>query len=312
MNTERLETIVRDPAPSLIGFLVERFGYRDRARWNEVLARGELSVDGRVVTEDVELPTGSCVGMTPPDRPEDEPAVTILWDDPHFVAVDKTPALVCMRLSAFPQRTFVRGLERRLGGIRLEPAHRLDRGTSGVVILAKSADAFAAFQRSFASREVTKTYFAVATGDFRHSSLEIAEPIGLHPHGVIPAQRAVLRDGARGAKPAATFVERVAGDGARTLLHVFPRTGRTHQIRVHLAAVGHPLVGDLLYGGPPEAYQAYARNLAVREIREPGVVARHLLHAARLEFRHPIAGRSIVIDAPNPDDMRTALRTKID
>ncbi len=314
-DLEWLGTRVRAAHPSLVGFLTAHFGYRDRERWTDALHRGEVAVDDRVVLDDVALSAGQRVAIAPADRAEDEPSVDVLFGDGRYVAIDKPPSLVCVRLSAFPRRTFVRRLERSLGAEadppRLEPVHRLDRGTSGVVLLARDREAFTAMRRTFEAREVRKTYLALVDGDFPSGELRVDEAIGRHPRGVVAAQQALQRDGAIDPRPASTCFERVTGDGARTLLRATPTTGRTHQIRVHLAGLGFPIVGDLLYGAPAETYRAYARDLAAREASDPGLVARHLLHAHRLEFRHPFDGRPIAIEAPIPQDIGEVLGTAI-
>lgn len=314
MSDERLEIAVPVAGEGLplAEFLARRFGYRDRERWARAIEHGEVHVDGQCVGPAAILRAGQSLALTPADRDEDEPRVTVLWQDGHYVAVDKPPECVCHRLSAFPRRTFVRALERELGGAtRLEFAHRLDRGTSGVVVLARNPAAVAAFHRMLERHELRKSYLAVVEGVADFDRLTVDEPIGLHPHGVVAAQRALARDGARDPRPAVTVFERIASDGVRTLLRAWPRTGRTHQIRVHLAGLGLPLVGELLYGGDAAAYRSYAERLAQRELEEPTAVARHLLHAESLECLHPITRAPLHVGAPAPADLRASIACAI-
>jgi 23S rRNA pseudouridine1911/1915/1917 synthase len=161
--------------------------------------------------------------------------------------------------------------------------HRLDKDTSGALVVAKDPETLAALGEQFRRREVEKRYIAFVWGRIAAQSGTIAEPIGRNP--VHRKRMAVRREG----REAVTRFEVAERFPAVTLLHLFPRTGRTHQIRVHLAAIGHPIVGDAVYG---EARLSRA------------LLRRQALHAESIAFRHPATGERVSFTAPLPPDLR--------
>ncbi|MGE0144436.1 MAG: RluA family pseudouridine synthase [Planctomycetota bacterium] len=304
--SERMCTVLRESTPSLVGWLVTRFAYRDRERWSAALGAGQVFLDGERVCEDRAAQSGQQLELEPADTVDDEPEVRVLWSDDRLVAIDKPAGLVCVRLSAFPQRTFLRRLERELGddpgSRRLEPVHRLDRGTSGVLLLARGAEAFAEMQRAFAAREVRKEYLAETANHPQWQSFTIDEPIGVDPRAPRSPRRFTASEGGMDLRTAMTEVARWEARQDHARLHVVPHTGRTHQIRVHLAHVGLPIVGDVLYGAESGDARDYAARLAAAERSHPNLVARTLLHARRLRFTHPRIGQEITIESPVPED----------
>jgi 23S rRNA pseudouridine1911/1915/1917 synthase len=170
---------------------------------------------------------------------------------------------------------------------RLGIVHRLDKDTSGVLLIAKTAAALAALGRQFHDREIGKQYLALVWGVPRRARGTIDEPIGRHP---VHRQRMAVRPRGRAAL---TRYEMVEAWKDVALLRVHPATGRTHQIRVHLAALGHPIVGDRIYG----------RGHGHRPIG----IARQALHAETIRFRHPASDSSLTITAPLAPDMAAAL-----
>jgi 23S rRNA pseudouridine1911/1915/1917 synthase len=198
----------------------------------------------------------------------------ILHEDAALVFVDKPSGLVVQRRMSAPDEPFLHDLVER----HTSPAfllQRLDRGTSGVIFFSKRADVNARLTRQFARRQIRKTYLAICDGD-------LAEPRTID----LPIARtgaitfAVREDGKR----AVTHVQPLASSTAGSLVEIELETGRTHQIRVHLAAIGHPVAGDWLYGNAN--------------------AARPMLHAAVLELRHPLTGQLLRVAAPLPDDFR--------
>jgi 23S rRNA pseudouridine1911/1915/1917 synthase len=181
--------------------------------------------------------------------------------------------------------------------------HRIDRETSGVVLLARDRAMARELSLAFAAGEVRKTYLAVVRGRPLPEEGTIDRPIGPDQRSGIYVRRAVSTAGA----PAVTDYTVIRSSGAFSLLSARPRTGRRHQIRVHLESIGHPIVGDKLYGGDSRWYlRALERGPSEAMLRAL-LAKRQLLHAAVLDLRHPADGRALTIYAPPPDDMREFL-----
>jgi tRNA pseudouridine32 synthase/23S rRNA pseudouridine746 synthase len=218
-------------------------------------------------------------------------SLEILLADEHLAAVAKAPGRIVVPGRGAPEPTVREEAEEVLG--RLWVIHRLDRGTSGVLLLARTAEAHREMCGRFERHEVVKRYLALVRGAFP-GERRIDVPIA-------PGRKGRMRAGAGlpGARPSSTFVRpvRVFGDGA-SLVEAWPASGRTHQVRVHLAHAGHPLLVDDDYGEPAPWTSP---DPAVTLTRTP-------LHAASLEFLHPVSGVPVRIEAPIPADMAAAER----
>jgi RluA family pseudouridine synthase len=214
----------------------------------------------------------------------------VLLADEHLAAVAKPPGRIVVPGRGTPERTVREEAEALLGPLWV--VHRLDRGTSGVLLLARSADVHRSLCALFERHEVSKRYLALVRGAVS-GDLRIDVPVAAGRKGRMRAG-----EGLPGARPSTTFVRPVLpfGDVA-TLVEAYPASGRTHQVRVHLAHAGHPLVVDPDYGEPPPW-------------RVPGgsaALERTPLHAASLEFLHPVSGQPVRVEAPVPEDMALAL-----
>jgi len=227
-------------------------------------------------------------------------AIDIVYEDPDIVVVNKSAGMVVHPAAGHAEGTLVNALLHHIddlsgiGGERRPGiVHRLDRGTSGLMVVAKHDAAHAELSRQFHDREVDKEYVVLVWGVVQ-SGRRIDAPIGRDP-----VHRLKMSARARRARSAVTRVTRAEHLRGVSLLHVAIATGRTHQIRVHLSAIGHPVVGDRLYGGTRRRLPGHLRALARLE--------RPFLHAARLSFRHPDAGRLLEFTAPLPDDLQTVL-----
>jgi 23S rRNA pseudouridine1911/1915/1917 synthase len=264
---------------------------------------GHVSVDGRVQKGGVKLRGGEWLEIELPEpeapaaAPEPVDGLTVLYDDDDLVAVDKPVGVAAHPSPGWTGPTVVQGLAAM--GFRISSSgaaerqgivHRLDVGTTGVMVVAKTEHAYSVMKRAFKERTVDKRYSALVQGHPDPTSGTIDAPIGRHPSA--DYKFAVTAGG----RPSVTHYETVEAFRAATLLDIKLETGRTHQIRVHMAAVRHPCVGDATYGADPEL----ARRLGL---------TRQWLHARQLSFEHPSTGERITIESPFPADLQQALST---
>ncbi len=273
-----------------------------RTKAADIAEAGGVSLDGRVVGKSERLTAGSWleVALPEPDRPvevvaEPVPGMRVLYDDEDIVVVDKPVGVAAHPSPGWTGPTVVGGLA--AAGYRIATSgaaerqgvvHRLDVGTSGVMAVAKSEHAYSALKRAFKERTVEKVYHAVVQGHPDPSSGTIDAPIGRHP--TADWKWAVTAGG----KASVTHYELLEAFRAASLMEVHLETGRTHQIRVHFAALRHPCVGDLTYGADP----TLAKRLAL---------TRQWLHARRLAFDHPGTGETVEFTSDYPQDLAGAL-----
>ena len=265
---------------------------------------GLVHLNGRAPKPSVELAAGDTVDWTPPERRDDrvqpeEGDLAVLYEDADLAVLDKpagltvhpgagktTGTLVHHLLARYPEIEGVGGPGRP--GI----VHRLDQGTSGVILIARTATAYQRLARAFAERRVEKRYLTLVYGALTPPSGLIDAPIGRHAQN--RKEMTVRPDG----RPARTGYHTRAARAGLSLLEIELFTGRTHQIRVHLKHKGHPLVGDPTYG--EARWKALPRPLQVtlRDFPRPA------LHAWRLSFRHPIDDHAMIFEAPVPEDLK--------
>jgi 23S rRNA pseudouridine1911/1915/1917 synthase len=273
--------------------LARMFGL-SRARAAELIGAGQVLVDGQPATKSDRVLAGSPLSVTlPPPReagpaPEPVTGLTIVYEDDDIVVVDKprgvaahptpgwTGPTVLGGLLAAGHRVATSGAAERQGIV-----HRLDANTTGLMVVAKS-------ERAYSVLKLAKTYHALVQGHPDPLRGTIDAPIGRHPSG--DGRFAVVADG----RPSVTHYDTIEAFRAASLVSVGLETGRTHQIRVHMAAVRHPCVGDLLYGADP----VLAARLGL---------TRQWLHAVRLSFHHPADGRLVSFTSAYPEDLARAL-----
>jgi RluA family pseudouridine synthase len=219
-------------------------------------------------------------GLEPVEMPLD-----VVYEDEDLLAVNKAPFLLVHPVAPHHRATLAHGLTHyfltRGLHARVRPVHRLDRDTSGLMLVAKSAFVQQILDLQIRDREMRREYLALVAGVVEAEEGTVDAPIGRHPRD--PALRAVTPAGGEPARTRFRVVERYGG---ATLVELELETGRTHQIRVHMAYLGHPLLGDVRYGGP-----------AVEGL------GRQALHAGRLSFLHPTTGARVELEVPLPDDM---------
>ena len=312
MSAERLRVSVPDDAAGgrLDRFLATVLASRTRSGVRRLVDDGRVRIDGTPAAKaGLALRAGMVVEVDIPSpepttlRPEDIP-IPIVHEDADVIVVDKPAGLVVHPGHGHRTGTLVHAL---LGlGVPLAPAggaerpgivHRLDRETSGLIVVAKTDAAHRALSRAFAERTVRKTYLALVWGRPSPADGTIDRPIGRSRNDRTRMAVGVARG--RAALTVFRTLERLPG---ATLLEIDLRTGRTHQIRVHLSSLGHAIVGDGRYGGNP--WRRMRPNPVRDALREFGRVA---LHAARLAFVHPVLGETLEFHAPLPPDFETLL-----
>jgi len=292
-------------------FLAQKLADYSRSRIQQWIKDGFVRVNDRVRPAHYRLRPGDYLTCTIPAvqpwhlTPE-AIALDILYEDADLLVLNKPPGLTVHPGAGQRQGTLVHALIHHcpdLEGIgdvqRPGLVHRLDKDTSGVMVVAKSARAFQNLQEQFQAREVDKRYLALVWGRWPEASGTITLAIGRHP-----SQRHKMAVIGRRRREAATSWRcRQEFPGPFSLLELTLHTGRTHQIRVHMAAAGHPVVGDKVYGGGEKRLAQLPAALA--PLRP--LVTRQLLHAWRLQFRHPHSGATLQLEAPLPSDFQHVL-----
>ncbi len=298
MSDARLLPVPEGLAGERVDAALARLLGLSRSRVEDLVAEGHVRVDGRTARKSDRLPGGSLIEVeipTPQSRPAPVTGMGILYDDEDLVVVDKPVGVAAHTGPGWSGPTVLGNLE--AAGFRISTSgpperegivHRLDVGTSGAMMVAKSELAYSAMKRAFKERAVTKIYHAVVAGHPDPESGTIDAPIGRHPSR---EWRMAVIDGGKRAITHYDTLELMAG---AALLRVHLETGRTHQIRVHMAAIRHPCVGDVFYGADP----VQAGRLGLD---------RQWLHAVELAFTHPRTGLPVVVRAPYPEDLQRAL-----
>jgi len=292
-------------------FLARRLGL-SRSRCASLIDEGMVRVGGDPAKKSETLRGGEIVEVVVPPpvaldaQPEDLP-LDVLYEDEHLLVLDKAPGMVVHPAPGHLRGTLVNALLYRvkdLSGIggRLRPGivHRLDKDTSGLMVVAKGDEAHVALSNAIRRREVRRVYLAVAWGHLTESPLTIDAPIGRDPRD---RKRMAVVEGGRRALTRVRIRERWP---AAELLDVALKTGRTHQIRVHLGYVGHPVVGDPVYGARWGRGMGGADRVWAKEMQDRA--PRQLLHASDLAFSHPVSGKEMRFHAEPPQDMAAVVR----
>jgi 23S rRNA pseudouridine1911/1915/1917 synthase len=266
----------------------------------DLVEAGSVTVDGREPTKSERVRVGALLEVTLPDAPVAAPpqlvaGLAVVYEDDDIVVVDKPAGVAAHPSPGWTGPTVVGGLA--AAGHRISTSgaaerqgvvHRLDVGTTGLMVVAKSELAYSVLKDAFRARDVDKRYAALVQGHPDPSRGTVDAPIDRHP--THDYRWAVVAGG----RDSVTHYETVEAFRAATLLDIRLETGRTHQIRVHMAAIHHPCVGDLTYGADP----TLAARLGLQ---------RQWLHARALRFAHPRDGRALAFDSPPPPDLQHAL-----
>ena len=276
-----------------------------RSRIQGWIEQGSVTIDGRIARARDRVTGGEQVGVEGevPVETHAAPqamALQVVYEDGDLLVIDKPPGLVVHPGAGNRDRTLLNGLlarDPRLAQLpRAGLVHRLDKDTSGLMVVARTIEAHAALVAMLAAREVSREYLAIVTGVLTGGGT-IDEPIGRHRSARV--KMAVRADG----REAITHYRLVERFRSHTLLRVTLETGRTHQIRVHLAHAGYPIVGDPVYGGRRRLTAGASPALleALQAFR------RQALHAGRLAFEHPVTGEQLEFEAPVPADLQALI-----
>ena len=311
---ESVELIVgqEDVGIRLDVFLTRKCPAHSRVQLRRAISVGGVLVDDCRTKPAYRLNAGQRVVITVPDLPRTVPApepiaLDILYEDDALVVINKPPRMVVHPSRGHGGGTLANALSHhfsRLSGVggasRPGIVHRLDRDTSGVIVVAKTDASHMALAQQWAGRTIEKEYTAIVAGVPDRDRDRIEQPIGMHPS---QREKMAIRAEHSTSREANTFYEVVERFVGLALLRVFPKTGRTHQIRVHLAHIGCPVLCDRLYGG-----RAQITLGELEHSDDPTVILdRQALHARRLRFAHPLTQQTLEIEAPLPADLQRTL-----
>jgi RluA family pseudouridine synthase len=307
---------------TVVEFLAHRFKYHTASGWEQRVRDARVRVNGAAVEPGHVVRRDDAVAYTivHAEPPVDE-RYDVLFEDDHLLAVSKSGNIPCHACGVYITHTLIARLKADFGE-PLNLCHRLDRETSGVVVLAKHRDANRALAGMFARGEVEKTYAAVVYGEVREDTFVVDAPIGKidiryqypdeYEYGkandvatYLP-KRVVDPENGKPARTRFEVVRRLGGDGTEggfTVLRAFPEQGRTNQIRVHLAHAGHPIVGDKIYALSGAVREELLREGLTPRVSAALVLDRHALHCETLAFAHPVTDGRVEITAPLPRDI---------
>ncbi len=296
----------------LDSFLVSHFSKHSRVRLQRAISKGDVLVDGKKAKSSTRLKPGQSVACQPIETPTEGPIpedipLDLIYEDDHLVAINKPPSMVVHPAKGHWSGTMTAALAfhfkslSSIGGpTRPGIVHRLDRDTSGVILVAKTDQAHAALGKQFQDRTVEKEYYAIVTPAPDRDRDIIDKPIGEHPY---QREKKAIRENHRSSRAAVSMYEVIERLNGFALVRVKPKTGRTHQIRVHMAHVGCPVVCDRLYGG--------RARLSVGDLNRSDdqtmLLERQALHAKRIAFDHPESGDRMELECPLPADMEALM-----
>ena len=281
---------------SILTFYSTRYKHSSEEVWRDLIESGAVLLDGERVNQDRKLQKGQTLiyhreAWDEPDAPRD---FEVLYEDDKIIAVNKPCGLPVLPGGHHLENTLLSVVRERFGGsVPPSPLHRLGRGTSGIVLFARDKKALQSLTSAFRNRSITKIYRALVCGVGIEKETLIEQPIGKIPYPPTGQLFAATPNGKPSVSKCSVLWEDL--ENKMSLLDVKIITGRPHQIRIHVAAIGHPLVGDPLYiagGGPPERVSGKRPPL-------PGDVGYHL-HARHIAFTHPKTNEAITVEARPP------------
>jgi 23S rRNA pseudouridine1911/1915/1917 synthase len=318
---QEFEVKTRSDGKRIDAYLASRYSDYSRRVIQKVIDADAVLVNGRTVKASYRVRTGDVVSVRLPELPDTTPEpenipIEVLYEDEALTVVNKPAGMVTHPAKGNWRGTMVNALQfhfdslSTLGGEnRPGIVHRLDRDTTGLLVVVKNDIAHRKLALRFELREVYKEYLALVSGVPERHSDYIEKSIGFHP---TCREKMAIRLPVDGGKPAVTFYEVAERFRGFALVRCKPQTGRTHQIRIHLAHIGHPILADKLYSGRDKITLADLlghQRASMAGVAEPDVtlIDRQALHAHRLRFEHPLTGRELDLTAPLPEDFRRTL-----
>ena len=305
MGRTRLTITPEGSRTRLDHFLSGSFKDLSRSRVRKLIDEGHILVNGAICKAGATLRTGDVVSVHIPEPEtsevlgEDIP-LTVLYEDADLIVIDKPAHMVVHPAQGHYAGTLVNALLHHcrdlsgIGGVmRPGIVHRLDKGTSGVIVAAKNDTAHRSLSDQFKDHTIGRIYIAAVRGEFKEDRGRIEKPLARHSRD---RKKIAVRDSGR---TAVTDYEILARRDGLSLVRLTPGTGRTHQLRVHLASTGHPILGDATYGGGVRSLHLKSKEAGslLRKLRRPA------LHALKLEFDHPSTGRRVSFEVPPPEDL---------
>jgi RluA family pseudouridine synthase len=305
---------------TLAAFLDHRFPYHAPEAWRYRIVSGQVLVNGAPVEPGSAVRKGDEIRYTIfHAEPDVDFGYDVLYEDDSILAVSKSGNIPVHACGVYITHTLIARIRDDFGP-ELNLVHRLDRETSGCVLMSKTGEAARTLSRLFRDGAVTKTYLAVVYGHVPHERFTVDAPIGavdkrtdrmrydetfraVGEARYLPKRAVDFTNG----KPARTVFTRRSFAESFTVLEAHPLSGRTNQIRVHLAHAGHPVVGDKLYALGGDLQEELVAEGLTSRVREALVTDRHALHCSRLELHHPLTGARLCLEAPAPEDMRRFL-----
>lgn len=285
----------------LDAYLAEKYTYHTRNQWQKKISDGRVLLNGKPAKSSTKIPRDSSLSYDIGDYQElpVNENYSVLLDDEAMLVINKPPNIPVHTSGKYFNNTLIKLLRRDFPDTRLDLVNRLDRETSGIILLAKTASARKNLGDQFRFKRVRKTYITYVFGEPKEDHFTVNAPIAEDVSTVVRIRMGV---DARGL-PAETAFEVVARKNGFAKLLCYPITGRTNQIRVHLAHIGHPVVGDKLYSGNDADFLEFIEQGNTPAILERVIMERQALHAHRTVFRHPDTDEEVDLLAPEPEDM---------
>lgn len=300
---------------SLMDFLCRRFKYLTPEEWKRMIGRGKVTVNGKAIMHDHLLKKNDIVAYSDVrSEPPVDINIQIIHEEKTFLVVNKPGNLPSHSTGNYIKNTLIFLLRERMAGKGfngvIHLAHRLDRETSGIIVAAKTEIAHRSLAHQFEAGTVGKEYIAIVRGVIKDAFFEVKGFLVPDRDSCISIRNKVVPDDGAGAKYSATAFDVMERFESSTMVRCRPLTGRTNQIRIHLAHAGHPLVGDKLYGRTDDEFLTFVKKVKAGcyDLLPWQETPRHLLHASRLMIHHPSSGELLAFDAPVPEDMRKFIR----